>query len=80
MKTKKFKQKLSLQKTTVANLNNPEMNNAKGGTGNPPMTTTDHPYCPDTRYPCDTCDNCTGGPSCQTIILSCTPDYTHTCM
>lgn len=31
MKTKKFKTKMSLNKATVANLEKPEMNEAKGG-------------------------------------------------
>jgi hypothetical protein len=31
MKTKRFNKKLSLTKTTIANLANPELNNVKGG-------------------------------------------------
>ncbi len=79
MKPKTLKQKMVLNKTTVAHLNDPQMNNVLAG-GYLPMTTTLHPYCPDTKYPCNTCDNCSLAGSCQTIILSCTPNYTVTCM
>ncbi len=73
MRTKKFGKKLALKKTTVADLSNLEMRDVRGGA-------ITHRYCPDTEYPCDSCDNCSGSPSCQTIILSCTPNWTHTCM
>jgi len=48
MKTKKFDKKLALNKTTVANLNNAQMNDLKGGAPNTRIT------CPI----CDTLESC----------------------
>ncbi len=73
MRTKKFGKKLALKKTTVADLSNLEMRDVRGGGDT-------HRYCPDTEYPCYTCDDCSMNPSCQTIVFSCSPDWTHTCM
>jgi hypothetical protein len=72
MKTRKAKG-LTLKKSTVVNLDHLDMKDARGG-----INTMVH--CPDTEYPCESCDTCSLGPSCQTIIVSCTPDWTNTCL
>ncbi len=74
MKAKKFNKKLSLNKKTVANLNNGQMNDVLGGVH---KTTTTAPFCQfscvDTcRITCDCTETCTcsecgticGGPYC----------------
>jgi hypothetical protein len=75
MKTKNFKKRLTLNKKTIANLNNGELAQAKGGGLTPscPTCETCLTYCSCT---CETCvptgqeptDNCTGHKTCDTYI------------
>lgn len=45
MKTKKLTKKLTLNKTTIADLGDVEMNSVKGGTRNPTIFMTGAPIC-----------------------------------
>ena len=60
MKTKKLSKKLTLNKNTIANLINTDMQKVHGGAGvtiGPTDCCTIHPECPNTiDFPCDTLD------------------------
>jgi natural product precursor len=61
MKTKKFEKKLSLNKKTIANLNNGDMKHLQGGikpTGCtcPFCRVTENSLCPTAAITCQTCD------------------------
>jgi len=58
MKTKKFSKKLTLNKKTIADLNNGEMKVVRGGINEPPRRVTET---------CQTCDNSIPPGTCCTI-------------
>lgn len=79
MKQKKIIKKLSLNKKTIAHLNNTEMRYANGGgpvTDKCPIT---HPYyCPTV----ETCENSCGGTACESVCTSdpcCTIPFSDIC-
>jgi hypothetical protein len=69
MKTKKFEKKLVLKKKTIANLNNGQLGQVKGGLL---PTRTDCLTCVD--CPTDTCETCPA--TCNTCAAYCTEYYT----
>jgi hypothetical protein len=72
MKKKEFRGKLKLNKKTISNLNNGNMNAVYGG-GLPPTFRPVTCCCPTTKpETCDTCDTCTCDETC-----SCSVYITH---
>lgn len=56
MKTQKLRSKLSLKKTTIASLEQKQLDHVRGGTLPTEMHCPTEKGCIPTRYTCETCD------------------------